>query len=109
MKRCIETHDELKLFLRTKDEVQAAYFEEEDGLYNVVFYQDGGGSFSISLLNLTKKEFNHMKHEWDNIESWHRVGNKDDFYVWRFDQGFFEIDPYLKAYIEEVAKPRLKK
>lgn len=108
MKKYIETHDELKLFLLTKDEVQAVYFEE-DGLYNVVFYQDGGGSFSISLLSLTKEEFNHMKREWDNIESWYRVDNKDDFDVWRFSQGFCEIARYLRAYIEEVAKPRLNK
>jgi hypothetical protein len=101
MNKYIETHDELKLFLLTKDEVQAVYFEE-DRLYNVVFYQDGGGSFSISLLSLTKEEFNHMKREWDNIESWYKVDNKDDFDVWRFSQGFSEIARFLRAHIEEA-------
>lgn len=98
--KTVETHDELKLFLRTKDEVQATYFEEEDGHYDVVFYQDCGGSFSISLFNLTKEEFNHIKREWDDIESWDRVESLDDFDIWRFSQGFPEIARYLRAYIK---------
>ena len=102
--KTVVTHDELKLFLRTKDEVQATYFEEEDGHYDVVFYQDCGGSFSISLFNLTKEEFNHMKREWDDIESWDRVESLDDFDIRRFSQGFPEIARPLRAYIEELNK-----
>ncbi len=68
----------LRNYLKEHDEVVAVYCkiasidDKPCDEYEVVFYQDGGGRFSITE-SFTEEELTKAKHYWKFVEEWQEV------------------------------------
>ena len=78
--------DALRNYLKEHDEVVAVYckvasiYGQPCDEYEVVFYQDGGGRFSITE-SFTEEELTKAKRCWKFVEKWHEVKSMRDIYI----------------------------
>ena len=79
--------DALRNYLKEHDEVVAVYCkvvslrgEPINDKYEVVFHQDGGGSFSITE-DFTEEEFTKAKRYWKFVEKWYEVKSMRDIHL----------------------------
>lgn len=77
----------LRNYLKEHDEVVAVYCkiasiygQPVNDEYEVVFHQDGGGSFSIAEV-FTEEELTKAKRYWKFVESWKEVKSMRDIHL----------------------------
>lgn len=77
----------LRNYLKENDEVVAVYCKiasnygkPVNGEYEVVFHQDGGGSFSIAEV-FTEEELTKAKRYWKFVEKWYEVKSMRDIHL----------------------------